>query len=83
MVDLNAVKIEPHFNFKSSKAGRKEQGGQGGTILIFSEKIKGSGKISADGGDGQTGGSGGSIRIIAKDNNFRGKISAKGGKSRG
>ena len=59
----------------------KGQGGQGGSVLIFCEEIKGNGEINVDGGNGLIGGKGGNINIIAKKNNLTGKLNAKGGKS--
>ncbi len=51
------------------------QGGQGGSIFIFSKNIMGDGLITTDGGDG------GQVHIQADNNSFGGTISAKGGKS--
>ena len=78
MIDLNAVK---NLNVKLNigKGNQKGEGGQGGSILIVSDEIRGRGKISAEGGKGFRGGMGGNINIISKKNKFRGKISAKGG----
>jgi len=55
------------------------KGGDGGTIFIFTNKIKGKGKIIADGGYGLIGGKGGRIQIVSNENKFHGEISTKGG----
>jgi hypothetical protein len=81
MVDFNNIKVEPHLKLIIGKSSKNGNGGDGGSILIFSEHIKGNGKITADGGKGKKGGKGGNINIIAKKNEFGGEISAKGGES--
>lgn len=82
MGDISGIKLEPHLNLRFGKAGKKAQGGEGGEIFIFTEKIQGMGEIAADGGDGQVGGKGGRVHIQAKENDFKGKVSARGGKGR-
>lgn len=82
MADINNVKIEPHLNLKFGRTGKSNRGGDGGSIFIFTKKMKGSGKILVDGGDGNTGGDAGKVHIHTDDNQFKGKISAKGGKGR-
>lgn len=57
-------------------------GGDAGSIFITSEKISGSGSISADGGKGDIGGRGGKVHIETVENKFKGKISADGGDSK-
>jgi hypothetical protein len=82
--DINNIKFEPHVNlpnFQFGPSGKKSQGGDGGTIMIFAEQVVGSGAMLADGGDGEMGGKGGNIHIETRTNNFKGKISANGGKS--
>jgi len=59
---------------------RKGTGGDGGKIFIITNKIKGAGKIIADGGDGSIGGKGGEVQIVANKNEYSGSVSAKGGK---
>jgi len=81
MVDFNGIKVEPHFKLDIGKSARKGNGGDGGSILIFTEHLSGNGKVLADGGNGKQGGKGGNINIIAKKNNFKGEISAKGGEN--
>lgn len=79
MGDISSIKIEPHFKLPKiqfGKSGKKGEGGNGGTIVIFTEEMTGSGVILAD---GEMGGKGGNIHIEAKRNSFKGKISAKGG----
>lgn len=76
--NLNLVK---DLKLTFGRGAKKGQGGDGGQILIVSEKIKGKGAISTDGGDGLAGGKGGKIHIKTKQNLFSGKISAKGGKA--
>jgi len=56
------------------------KGGDAGEVFIAARKIVGSGKITADGGDGSTGGKGGKVTLICESNQFDGEISAKGGK---
>lgn len=80
MMDFNGIKISPNIKLNFGKSGKNARGGDGGSIVILTEDINGSGKIIADGGDGQKGGAGGNINIIAEENRFRGEISAKGGK---
>lgn len=82
MADINNIKLEPHFKLNIGKAGQKGNGGEGGTILIITEDLSGTGTISSDGGDGIMGGKGGKVIIEAKRNKYKGKISATGGKSR-
>ena len=81
MIDINAIK-NLNLKLKFGKTDSKDEGGQGGSILIISEEIKGNGQITADGGDGIKGGKGGSVNIIAQKNKLRGKISAKGGEGK-
>jgi len=81
MADFNNFKIEPHIKLNIGKAGRDGSGGEGGTILIITEDLCGTGGLIADGGNGIIGGKGGSVIVEAKRNRFRGRISAKGGKS--
>lgn len=57
--------------------------GHGGSVFIISKNISGSGKISADGGNGVVPGHGGKIEIISDNHQFAGEISAKGGKQIG
>lgn len=57
------------------------KGGDAGDVFIYARKIRGEGKITADGGDGTIGGKGGKINIITEENRFTGEISAKGGRS--
>lgn len=81
MSDINGVKIEPKVSLNFGNSGKNNQGGQGGSIIIISEELNGSGLITADGGEGEVGGNGGSINIQTKRNNFKGTLSAKGGRS--
>ncbi len=81
MTDFNNIKLEPHIKLNFGKPDKKGCGGQGGSVLIYTEKIEGTGSILADGGDGVRGGNGGNINIIAKENKFKGKISAQGGRN--
>ncbi len=57
-------------------------GGDGGSIFIISEKLTGSGNISANGGDGDIGGRGGKVRVETIENKFKGNISTNGGDSK-
>ncbi len=65
-------------NSKDQKIG---PGGDGGKVFIFARKIKGSGKILADGGGGSVGGKGGEVSVVADENQYTGEVSAQGGKS--
>lgn len=60
---------------------KRGPGGDAGEIFIAARKIRGDGKITADGGDGSVGGKGGRITLISEDNQFKGELSVKGGKS--
>lgn len=85
MVDINNIKIEPHIKLPKiqfGKSGNNGRGGDGGQIVLITEKLTGSGRISVDGGDGTVGGNAGKVHIQAKENRFKGKISAKGGEGR-
>ena len=68
----------PTKKLEKSEMGR---GGDAGEVFIAARKIIGTGKITADGGDGSVGGKGGRVIIISEDNQFTGQVSAKGGKS--
>lgn len=81
MPDINILKLSPKINLSIGYDGKNGQGGEGGQVLIVCEKIKGSGTISTDGGNGLIGGKGGKIFIKTKQNLFNGKVSAKGGKA--
>lgn len=81
MPDINGIKIEPKISLNIGNKGDDENGGDGGTVMIITEKLTGNGKISANGGDGKKGGKGGQVHIQAKQNSFTGEISANGGKS--
>lgn len=86
MGDINNIKFEPHLKFSKiqfGKAGSNGRGGNGGQVILITEKLMGGGTISVDGGEGMTGGDAGKVNIQAKENYFKGKISAKGGKGRG
>ena len=80
--DINGIKIEPKINLTFGKSGKNNQGGDGGSIMIISEEFRGSGLITADGGDGEIAGKGGNINIHTKRNQFKGIVSAKGGSLR-
>jgi len=77
MLDLNPVKGLVDVNLKLTKISGK--GGDGGEIIMISEKFSGYGVISTDGGKGIVGGKGGKIHIQTKKNSFKGSISSKGG----
>ena len=81
MSDNNGIKVEPHLSLNLGKGNKSDDGGDGGSIFIITEEMKGEGKISANGGKGKNGGKGGQIHIQAKKNNFTGEISVDGGKS--
>lgn len=57
-------------------------GGDGGSVIIISKKISGSGCISARGGSGDVGGKGGRVHIETIENDFKGSISTDGGDSK-
>jgi len=82
MFNFNIVeKLKIIFNFgkKNQKIGH---GGDAGEVFIAARRIRGGGKIIADGGSGSIGGKGGKITVISDDNQFEGEISAKGGESK-
>ena len=66
---------------KKLEKSKIDRGGDAGEVFIAAKKIVGTGKITADGGDGSIGGKGGKVTIISEDNRFAGQVSARGGKS--
>lgn len=74
-------KLQVILNLGNKKKFSHGSGGDAGQIFIAARKIEGSGRITADGGEGNIGGKGGRITLISEDNQFGGEISAKGGKS--
>lgn len=76
---IEKLKIIFNFNKKDKKPSR---GGDAGEVFIAARKIRGDGKITADGGSGDVGGSGGKVTVISDDNQFEGEVSAKGGESK-
>ena len=82
MIDINAIR---NLNFKLNigKGGKYGEGGDAGSIFIFTEKITGSGEITAEGGFRNKGWRGGQIKTIAGENKFTGKFSVKEGDSYG
>lgn len=73
--------VNKELSSGKSKKLESGRGGDAGNIFIAARKIRGDGRMTADGGDGSIGGKGGKIAVISEDNQFRGDISAKGGKS--
>jgi len=71
--------IKNLINFELTPKSFSGKGGDGGEIILISEKFSGDGTVSAEGGKGIIGGKGGKIHIRTKHNNFTGKLSAKGG----
>ena len=57
------------------------RGGDGGTVMLVTQDLSGSGKITAEGGKGIIGGKGGKIQIQTETNNFKGTVSASGGQA--
>jgi len=85
MADINNIKIEPHIKLPKlqfGNGGSSGRGGDGGQVILITEKLTGGGLISVDGGDGTVGGNAGKVHVQAKVNQFKGKISAKGGRGR-
>src|SRR3989344_3509624 len=60
---------------------KRVPGGDAGEIFIAARRIRGNGKITADGGDGSVGGKGGEITLVTEDNQFEGEVSVRGGTS--
>ena len=82
MIHFNFIeKLKIIFRIRKDKKQNVNQGGNAGEIFIAARKMKGTGKIIANGGNGGVGGKGGKVIIISEDNQFEGEISAKGGKS--
>lgn len=54
MIDFSAIK-NLNLELKFGKSGQNGRGGDGGSILIFTKRILGSGKIRAEGGNGKIG----------------------------
>jgi pectate lyase len=81
MFKFNIIeKFKIIFNFK--KGQKLSHGGDAGEVFIAARKIRGNGKITANGGSGKIGGRGGKVTVISDDNQFKGEISAKGGESK-
>ncbi len=84
-MDINNIKFEPHIKLPKiqfGKNGKIGQGGDGGQVVIITEKLLGDGEITTDGGDGIIGGKGGKIHIEARIDKFQGKLSANGGRKK-
>lgn len=69
------------MNTQPQKNQKRGPGGDGGKVFIFANKIKGQGKIKADGGDGSIGGKGGEVHIVVNKGKYSGEILASGGNS--
>lgn len=86
-IEANKVVLDGNIEASgaSGKKGSSTGGGSGGSILIESQFMEGTGSVLANGGDGGTngggGGSGGRIAIFFKQFDFTGTASVFGGDS--